>query len=64
MAQVYGGNAGAIAIAWILRHPANLQVLLGSTDPQRLKSLATATGIALQREHWYALYCAAGNPLP
>ena len=64
MAQVYGVSAGAIAIAWILRHPANMQVLLGSTDPRRLQSLATATGIELQREHWYALYRAAGNPLP
>lgn len=64
MAQVYGVSAGAIAIAWILRHPANMQVLLGSTDPRRLQSLATATGIMLQREHWYALYRAAGNPLP
>jgi predicted oxidoreductase len=64
MAQIYGCSAGAIAIAWILRHPANLQVLLGSTDPQRLKSMATATNVALQREHWYALYRAAGNPLP
>lgn len=64
MAQIYGCSAGAIAIAWILRHPANLQVLLGSTDPQRLKSMATATDVSLQREHWYALYRAAGNPLP
>ena len=64
MAQIYGCSAGAIAIAWILRHPANLQVLLGSTDPQRLKSIATATDLTLQREHWYALYHAAGNPLP
>ena len=64
MAQIYGCSAGAIAIAWILRHPANLQVLLGSTDPQRLKSMARATDVALQREHWYALYRAAGNPLP
>jgi predicted oxidoreductase len=64
MAQVYGVSAGAIAIAWILRHPANMQVLLGSTDPRRLQSLATATGMELKREHWYALYPAAGNPLP
>lgn len=64
MAQVYGVSAGAIAIAWILRHPAGMQVLLGSTDPQRLTSLAVANTITLQREHWYALYRAAGNRLP
>jgi predicted oxidoreductase len=64
MAQVYGCSAGAIAIAWILRHPAQMQVLLGSTDPQRLKRLSAARTISMQREHWYALYRAAGNRLP
>lgn len=64
MAQIYGCSAGAIAIAWILRHPAQMQVLLGSTDPQRLKRLSAARSIAMQREHWYALYRAAGNRLP
>ena len=64
MAQVHGCSAGAIAIAWILRHPAQMQVLLGSTDPQRLKRLSAANSISMQREHWYALYRAAGNHLP
>lgn len=64
MAQIYGCSAGAIAIAWILRHPAGMQVLLGSTDPQRLKLLCSAAAIGLQREHWYALYRSAGNRLP
>ncbi len=64
MAQIYGCSAGAMAIAWILRHPADMQVLLGSTDPQRLKLLCVAPAINLQREHWYALYRSAGNRLP
>jgi len=64
MAQIHGCSAGAIAIAWILRHPAQMQVLLGSTDPQRLKRLSAARTISMQREHWYALYRAAGNRLP
>lgn len=64
MAQIYGCSAGAMAIAWILRHPADMQVLLGSTDPQRLKLLCVAPTINLQREHWYALYRSAGNRLP
>jgi len=41
-----------------------MQVLLGSTDPQRLKRLSAANSISMQREHWYALYRAAGNHLP
>lgn len=64
MAQIYGCSAGAMAIAWILRHPADMQVLLGSTDPQRLKLLCVAPTINLRREHWYALYRSAGNRLP
>ncbi|WP_297799938.1 aldo/keto reductase [Arenimonas sp. GDDSR-1] len=64
LAQIYGCSAGAIAIAWILRHPAGMQVLLGSTDPQRLKQLSAAATIRLPREHWYALYRSAGNRLP
>jgi len=64
MAQIYGTQAGAVAIAWILRHPANMHVVLGTTNAQRLQALSQATNIALSREHWYELYRAAGNRLP
>jgi len=64
MAQIYGSQAGAVAIAWILRHPAGMHVVLGTTNAQRLQALGQATQIRLSREHWYQLYRAAGNRLP
>ena len=53
-----------IAIAWITRHPANLQVVLGTTNAQRVReSVAGSEGI-LTREEWYHLFRAAGHTLP
>ena len=64
LANVYQCTPAALAIAWILRHPANMQVLLGTTQPSRLIQLSQANQVQLTREHWYALYRAAGNALP
>lgn len=60
----YGVSAAAIAVAWILRHPAHMQVLLGSMKPARLQDACAGADVELTREEWYALYCAAGNVLP
>lgn len=54
----------ALAIAWILRHPANIQPIIGSTNKDRLKDICTATNVTLSREEWYEIYRAAGNTLP
>ena len=54
----------AIAIAWLLRHPAHMQPILGTTNPQRVKDSCKASGITLTREEWYQIYLAAGNKLP
>jgi predicted oxidoreductase len=54
----------AIAIAWLLRHPAHMQPILGTTSPQRVKDSCQASGITLTREEWYQIYLAAGNKLP
>jgi len=54
----------AIAIAWLLRHPAHMQPILGTTSPQRVKDACKASDITLTREEWYAIYLAAGNKLP
>ena len=54
----------AIAIAWLLRHPAHMQPILGTTNPQRVKDSCKASGITLSREEWYQIYLAAGNQLP
>ncbi len=54
----------AIAIAWILRHPARMQPIVGTTNPDRLKDICKASDILLTRQEWYEIYKAAGNRLP
>ena len=53
-----------IAAAWILRHPAGMQLISGTTNPGRLGEICRAREVALGREEWYRLYLAAGNELP
>lgn len=64
MAGKYKVSPSAIAAAWILRHPAHMQVVLGTTKVDRLRDIATAADIVLSRQDWYKLYIAAGNQLP
>lgn len=64
MAEKYGVSEQAVATAWILRHPAKMQVISGSTNPERLKDICSACQVEMSREDWYALYLAAGNELP
>lgn len=54
----------AIAIAWLLRHPAHMQPIVGTTNPGRVKDACKASDVKLTREEWYAIYLAAGNKLP
>ncbi|MNE50968.1 Oxidoreductase YdhF [compost metagenome] len=54
----------AIAIAWLLRHPASMQPIVGTTNTQRLLDIAKASDITLTRQEWYEIYRAAGNKLP
>ncbi|EOR26336.1 aldo/keto reductase [Clostridium sartagoforme AAU1] len=54
----------AIAVAWILRHPARIQTIVGTTNASRLKDISKASNISLTREEWYEIYRAAGNQLP
>lgn len=53
-----------IAIAWILRHPARMQPIVGTTNIDRLKSICKASKVELTRQEWYEIYRAAGNKLP
>lgn len=53
-----------IAAAWILRHPANMQLVTGTTKADRLKEIAESSKISLSREEWYALYLSSGHILP
>ena len=64
IAKDKGVTNTAIAIAWLLRHPAHMQPILGTTNPDRVKDSCQASGITLTREEWYQIYLAAGNKLP
>jgi predicted oxidoreductase len=64
LANKYSFSKEASAIAWILRHPAKIQPIVGTTNPERLKKIAQAQNVDLTREEWYSLYIAAGNMIP
>lgn len=65
LAKKRGVSAEAIAIAWLLRHPAKIQPVIGSTDPARIASVCQADAVELSREEWYALFTAArGGGVP
>lgn len=64
LAKEFKVTKTAIAIAWILRHPANIQVIAGTTNQEHLKALCKAVNVHLNRQEWYELYRAAGNILP
>lgn len=64
IAKAYGVSNTTVAMAWLLRHPANLQPVTGTMNIERLGDCAKATELRLTREEWYAIYRAAGNTLP
>ena len=64
LAVQYGVSSTAVAAAWVLRHPAKMQLIAGSAKESRLIEIAQASDIYLTREEWYRLYLAAGHPLP
>ena len=64
IAKKYHVTNTAIAIAWILRHPANMQPVIGTMNIERLKEICMASELYLTREEWYQIYVAAGNKLP
>lgn len=64
LAEQYHVSKTTIAAAWIIRHPAEMQLIAGTTSAERLKEIIAASDIVLSREEWYRLYLAAGHPLP
>ena len=64
IAAARGETPLTIAAAWILRHPAKMQLISGTTNEARLAEICRAKDIALSREEWYRLYLAAGHELP
>ena len=59
-----GVSKAAVAIAWILRHPAKMQAIIGSMNPEHVKDACEATKVNLSHHDWYELYLAAGKFLP
>ena len=64
LANKYGVSKTTISIAWLLRHPAKMQPVTGTTNITRLTDSLKAADITLTREEWYEIYKSAGNILP
>jgi predicted oxidoreductase len=64
IAALKGVPNTAIAVAWISRHPAKIQTIVGTTNANRLKDICKESEITLTRQEWYDIYKAAGNMLP
>jgi len=64
LAAKYSVPVEAIAVAWITRHPANMQVVLGTTKIERVRDAALGSDLPFTREEWYRLFIAAGHLLP
>lgn len=64
LADKYGVTKEGIATAWILRHPAHMQVVSGTTTPKRLEMMAAGTRMRLERLEWWQLFHSAGHLVP
>ena len=64
LAFKYGVTPSTIAISWILRYPAKMQAVVGTTNPKHLREVSQAANFSLTRKEWYEIYLAAGNNLP
>ena len=64
LGEAYGITATAMAIAWILRHSAKIQPVVGSVNLERMRDIARAAEVTITRKEWYDLYCATGKSLP
>lgn len=63
-AEQYHVVPETIIVSWLLRHPAKMQVIIGSMNPERLENIAKADNVSLSRQEWYDIYTSAGNILP
>jgi len=64
LADLHGVTPTGIAVAWVTRHPANMQVVMGTTTPERLVAAAAGSDVVLTRPEWYELFRAAGHIVP
>ena len=64
LCEKYSTNKNAIALAWILKHPADIMPIIGTTNPAHLKDSIDAFNFELTRQEWYDLYTSCEKPLP
>lgn len=64
IAAAHGITPTGVAVSWITRHPADIQVVLGTTTPSRVKECAAGSDVRLSREEWYRLFRTAGHKVP
>lgn len=64
MGEKYSVSKAAAAIAWILRHPARMQAIAGTMNPDHLRDICAASKVSLTHQEWYQLYLASGKFLP
>ena len=64
VAEKYGLSKTGVAAAWILRHPATVQLIAGTMNPEHLCDICKGADVALSRSEWYEIYRAAGHTLP
>ena len=64
LGEKYSVPKTAVAIAWILRHPAHMQAIAGTMNPEHLRDICAASEVNLTHQEWYQLYLASGKFLP
>lgn len=65
IARDHGASRTTVALAWLLKHPARIVPIIGTTNPEKIRDAAKADSIELSRDEWYRLFRAAlGQPLP
>ena len=65
IADANGVDTGAVAVAWLLAHPANIMPVMGTNNLNRIKGLSDALKVTMDRQTWFELYTAAlGNEVP
>ncbi len=64
IAEKYDLTKTGVAAAWILRHPANMQLIAGTMNPEHLREICRASDVKISRLEWYEIYRAAGHMLP
>jgi len=64
VAEKYAITPTGVVIAWMLRHPAHMQPVAGSMNPQRMKEILAGANVRITREEWYGIYKSAGFKLP